>query len=552
VTSAVAPSAVGFFGKLPCKGDFLQRRITADFLDVWDPWLQRCVHASREALQESWLSAYLTSPVWRFVLSSAVCGSGAYAGVLAPSVDRVGRYFPLTLVSQIDIDVPPLEFAAASGSWFESLEALVAVALDESTVDLEAFDAQVAALSPPPVSQRLKVAEEVFKLLEHSRFPAQGAAWRVPLGTADGLQAAVNALAYRDLAAQLRPLSIWWSDGSAAAAASWLNLRGLPDPAVFGAMLDGQWTRDGWQDLGEWADAAAGATGGARGNAVHAAAQCAHAADAAPGSSQTTYPAVPPSSAADAAPLATAGDGVGLAAPHVTLPAAQLTDIENNRAAFVLRPEIGLWAAAAAGEPGAGQPGAGEPGADTTALRFIALALQQILPAGSLTGLAEAVRDALTRVHEQLSYLGHRDVQRIEAQGLVVALLAFGNECAIMAAGPVQFLRVRAGVLEEFVAQRGAERDGAGVLSDLLGTAAPVTPPALGAQDFRHLHVQYDRLQREDLWILCAQPLLGPQVLGRLAAIANAGMPLSAQIIMDAAGPLTASGAVPPIITVQL
>jgi len=102
-------TAVGFYGKLPCNGDFLQRRVPQEFIDVWDPWLQECIHASREALREDWLNAYLTSPVWRFVLAEGVCGSGAYAGVMLPSVDRVGRYFPLTIVAQLNVDDGVLE-----------------------------------------------------------------------------------------------------------------------------------------------------------------------------------------------------------------------------------------------------------------------------------------------------------------------------------------------------------------------------------------------------------------------------------------------------------
>src|SRR5258708_24084918 len=117
----VAQSSVGFFGKLPCNGDFIERRVPQAFIEVWDPWLQQCVHASRESLQEAWLPSYLTSPLWRFVLSESVCGSGAYAGLLAPSVDRVGRYFPLTIVTQIDVAVCPLHFATHRAAWLAAL-----------------------------------------------------------------------------------------------------------------------------------------------------------------------------------------------------------------------------------------------------------------------------------------------------------------------------------------------------------------------------------------------------------------------------------------------
>src|SRR6267154_5928531 len=89
---------VGLYGKLPSHGDFLRRRVSDDFVAGWDAWLQRCIAQSRAALGEEWLETYLTSPAWRFALSAAVCGPTPVAGVLVPSVDRVGRYFPVTVV----------------------------------------------------------------------------------------------------------------------------------------------------------------------------------------------------------------------------------------------------------------------------------------------------------------------------------------------------------------------------------------------------------------------------------------------------------------------
>ncbi len=91
---------VGFYGKLPSHGDFLRRRVSDAFVGVWDGWLQECLTASRASLGDRWLDIYLTSPVWRFACAAGVCGRSPVIGVMAPSVDRVGRYFPLTLVAE--------------------------------------------------------------------------------------------------------------------------------------------------------------------------------------------------------------------------------------------------------------------------------------------------------------------------------------------------------------------------------------------------------------------------------------------------------------------
>ncbi|MDE2050717.1 MAG: type VI secretion system-associated protein TagF, partial [Gammaproteobacteria bacterium] len=37
-------SETGFYGKLPCRGDFMQRRAPQEFVDVWDAWLSECLH----------------------------------------------------------------------------------------------------------------------------------------------------------------------------------------------------------------------------------------------------------------------------------------------------------------------------------------------------------------------------------------------------------------------------------------------------------------------------------------------------------------------------
>src|SRR5512139_3843786 len=95
------PSMPGWYGKIPNLGDFASRRLPSRFIVAWDDWLQRALASSRAQLGGQWLDLYLTSPVWRFLLMPGVCGSAAWAGVLMPSVDRVGRYFPLTIALEL-------------------------------------------------------------------------------------------------------------------------------------------------------------------------------------------------------------------------------------------------------------------------------------------------------------------------------------------------------------------------------------------------------------------------------------------------------------------
>ncbi len=96
----------GWFGKLPGSGDFVHRRLEPAFIVRWDAWLQHEMLVMRQRHPE-WVESYLTAPVWCFVLAPGLLELRGAQGVLMPSVDRVGRYFPLTLLRWLaDGDAP--------------------------------------------------------------------------------------------------------------------------------------------------------------------------------------------------------------------------------------------------------------------------------------------------------------------------------------------------------------------------------------------------------------------------------------------------------------
>ena len=133
---------VGYFGKVASHGDFVSRRLPVDFVSQWDLWLQTGLQYSRELLCERWLETYLNSPIWHFSLGAEVCGRAAMAGVLMPSVDRVGRYFPLTLAASLH------QYEEAQGqqsAWFETLENLALGSLSPGFA-LATLDSALAAL----------------------------------------------------------------------------------------------------------------------------------------------------------------------------------------------------------------------------------------------------------------------------------------------------------------------------------------------------------------------------------------------------------------------
>jgi type VI secretion system protein ImpM len=215
----------GFFGKIPSHGDFVTRDLPRSFLDVWDAWLQSCIAESKAQLGEGWLDVYLTSPIWRFGLMPGVCGPQAAAGVLMPSVDRVGRYFPLTIASSSVGEVNPLQLPGAADRWFDAAEAVALRALDDDRFEANAMHDALKAIGDVTVEpQRAETAA------------AMGSAWSMILvgSHAATLGAAfAHALAQRQAAAY----TLWWTAGVETPAA--LLVAGLPEPSSFVDLLHG-------------------------------------------------------------------------------------------------------------------------------------------------------------------------------------------------------------------------------------------------------------------------------------------------------------------------
>lgn len=232
--SIISDAAPGFFGKVRSHGDFVSRRLPPPVASRWDNWLQACIEVSRQQLGAAWLPAYLSSPLWRFALSAGVVDGAVWSGVLMPSVDRVGRYFPLMLGVALAPAVSALDVLDHGKRWHDALEALALSAL-EADFKLDQFDAP------------LLVKFDVPLLAQTRGQPGPDSA---PQGqwcfsVADSLTAALPGEVVRR--ALLAGHSLWWTDGSPQVAPSVLVCAGLPQPASFAALLDGCWLQHGWQ-----------------------------------------------------------------------------------------------------------------------------------------------------------------------------------------------------------------------------------------------------------------------------------------------------------------
>lgn len=144
----------GWHGKLPSLGDFASRRLPHEFIESWDGWLAAGLAALREAQPEQWLDGYLASPIWRFLIMPGTLtgaeGNQGWSGVLMPSVDRAGRYFPFTAVRPLEqLPRSNAEFDALH-RWLHELDDLAADALQDDWTVAQ-LEAQLERLRPPRI-----------------------------------------------------------------------------------------------------------------------------------------------------------------------------------------------------------------------------------------------------------------------------------------------------------------------------------------------------------------------------------------------------------------
>lgn len=121
----------GAFGKMPALGDFFRLNLPRVFVDAWDGWLQAGIGTLRDRMGGAWDGCYLSAPIWRFSLPRGQVGDAAMVGVMMPSVDRVGRQFPLTLACPVEL-ATPAETHFLNAPLFDRLEHLALETLDDA------------------------------------------------------------------------------------------------------------------------------------------------------------------------------------------------------------------------------------------------------------------------------------------------------------------------------------------------------------------------------------------------------------------------------------
>lgn len=210
---------IGWFGKVPTVGDFVARNVAPELRARLDGWLERSIARSRDAMGEAWLPAFLEAPVWRFVLhatpgtgTGASAGAGAATiGLMIPSVDRVGRYFPFVMLAELDRAPRTRDDLASADETLSLIEPHLLGVLDEA-FDLDTFEYETSRIA---------------------RALRDGAVRPFAIAALDHAVPDMPVTA----AATTPDETWWWTEGADHRAAEFLRFDDMPPPDEFAALL---------------------------------------------------------------------------------------------------------------------------------------------------------------------------------------------------------------------------------------------------------------------------------------------------------------------------
>jgi type VI secretion system protein ImpM len=191
---------LALYGKLPALGDFVGRGLAGADREAIDAWLAEGLMRLQQR-SERWLEAYLVSPVWQFVIPAGRLCEQAVGGALMPSVDRVGRYFPLFVAFAMPMPLQRGALVRDLGQLARTLPSALHEGLDPDRL-LARIDGLLPALWPDA-----ELGPDGEQML--AGFQPEG------------------------------PLSLWWSLPGPSAPFRFLRHRGRCDAELFVSLFEG-------------------------------------------------------------------------------------------------------------------------------------------------------------------------------------------------------------------------------------------------------------------------------------------------------------------------
>ncbi len=226
----------GLFGKLPMQSDFISHFLPESFTQYWHGWLQSCLSVSQEQLGDHWRECYLTAPIWRFAIMPGVMHEAGAVGVVIPSVDEVGRFFPLTIVHLGPHR--PWNALLTGAQWFDKAEYTALLALEDD-ISYSTYMGYFERMAIPEFDCWPELDQQVVVSHVNKNSAIFGLDLPQSPSHSQYLLHSLHQRLYGDY-------SLWWTDGSEQVSPCSLVCSGLPDSGQFSAMLDGNWQEWHW------------------------------------------------------------------------------------------------------------------------------------------------------------------------------------------------------------------------------------------------------------------------------------------------------------------
>jgi len=305
--------------------------------------------------------------------------------VLVPSVDRVGRYFPLSIVASLPAEVSCVGLLTAGDDWFGAAEAILIRVLDGRIADVDEFDRVVNELGVPLAELRKHAGDTL----------ALNATADVVLPLRDARELAPRLVELADsLLAQRRtvPQTYWLTQGSARVSPRFLAVTGLPPATQFAPMLNGEFAPLEWQHI----------------------------------------------------PLRTDSQPLSDTNVATRIPSSIRTERghvrDTNEDTAIARPDLGMWAVA---------DGMGGYADGAFASAAVCAALEDVAWTGDLPTRVTLATTALRAANASLRPAGDPSGRLINSASTVLILLIQKDDCACIWSGDSRLYRVRNGALEQ-------------------------------------------------------------------------------------------------------
>ncbi len=202
VNAPPSPS-LAWYGKLPSAADFVGRRMPHALESEWDTWIRSGLDQLRHDGGDKWQEKFVRCPTWFFMYPTRMQGMVAI-GAIAPSIDRMGRYYPITVMAFSPTPAKGFGDGAKIAQFFSGVRSAI-VDARRIPLPVEQFDQRIAQLTHPfePSAPQNSLIGDILSELEAAGVQVTDSSISLP------------GLDWRNLVTAKTDTSLWWVSPSA-------------------------------------------------------------------------------------------------------------------------------------------------------------------------------------------------------------------------------------------------------------------------------------------------------------------------------------------------